>query len=110
MTTATLTGSPKQITWAETIRAAVVVELAAVQSIVPVAAEKMRAASRNDLADATEKVVPAVLGQTSASYWIDRKGFDWSTHCDEALRPLVTQPERLAIVRGLTFLRKQQGA
>jgi hypothetical protein len=79
---AQLTGSEKQIAWAETIRTAKTAELEAWrQNMLAMAAKTARTATMTDEVIAAkiteyEALIGKVLGNTSAAYWIDRRGFD----------------------------------
>jgi len=73
---AALTGSDKQIAWAETLRQPVIANLKEAANKLVAATDphgKFSAAARQEITDAIDLVVNEIANQTASQYWIDHR-------------------------------------
>lgn len=68
-----LTGSEKQIAWAETIRAQAMTEIAARRERIAAA---LTQGAQKDVADRLTAILDAAAAQTEAKYWIDNRNYN----------------------------------
>ncbi len=85
----TLTGSEKQVAWAEQIRAKIIAEINTGIANLEANKEKL-----DEVGVATLAMLHRVVAQTKASWWIDHKGMtNLRTMCVEAGLGGKTKPE-----------------
>lgn len=103
-----LTGSDKQITWAETIRAKAVPILgkkeawAETQMSRPdTSQERLSLAARTEIYDAHVCIISEVCAHAEAHYWIERRDRDWGTWIVEQMQKRQLIPTALAEIEAL---------